>query len=111
MLPRKRSQLQTNIARLPLVGTRQGSGNSSIVWLFICCSLFDVNEERAQVSTCGTPESFAISRHQAHKDSQLWHHLLQTCNHALELPKCCYHAIHYAFLPTVELQITDLPPT
>jgi hypothetical protein len=123
----------------PWFGTGQGSGNSPMVWLFICSTLFDLYEERAQGATYVSPDGkqaicikiigfvddtrnstnffedndnpMESLLDQATKDSQLWHDLLLTCNQSLELPKCGYHVLHHTFLPTGEPTVTELPPT
>ena len=43
------------------------------------------------------------------RDSQLWHDILTTCNHALKLPKCGYHAIIFKFEPSGEPILQDSP--
>ena len=45
----------------------------------------------------------------ASQDSQLWHDILTSCNQALELPKCGYHAIIFEFKPTGEPIMVEDP--
>jgi hypothetical protein len=125
--------------QFPWFGTGQGSGNSPMVWLFICSTLFDTYEEHAHGSTYESPDraikqaikivgfvddtrnstnkfddndvSIQELAELANRDSQIWHDLLISSNQALELSKCGYHAIMYDFLPTGEPILLDSPPT
>jgi len=119
----------------PWFGTGQGSGNSPMVWLFICSTLFDLYEKEAQGATYESPDgasnitikiigfvddtrnatnffkrnniSIDTLIQQATRDSQRWHDLLTACNQKLELPKCGYHAIQYTFKATGEPVLVD----
>ena len=44
---------------------------------------------------------------QACRDSQLWHDVLVCANQELELTKCKYHVLHYAFKPNGEPEMVD----
>jgi len=117
----------THSRQLPWFGTGQGSGNSPMYWLLISSTLYDIYQSKAQGATYTSPDGLmTIDLHilgfvddaknrtnnfhtdannttidqlitQATADGQLWHDILRSSNQALELPKCKYQAIHFAF--------------
>ena len=108
-----------------MYGTGQGSGNSPTYWLFISSTLFDIYDQTATGSTYtsynndysiilkaigivdnvrNTTNTFYNNTSNlttltalAQSNAQLWHDILSTTNQALELSKCGYHSITYAF--------------
>ena len=106
----------------PIYGTGQGSGNSPIIWCFVCSMLFDAFESRAHGATfteyqhtqpipmhivgfvddCTQrinkfnlemqPTSDALIELMT-KDTQLWNDLLWASGGALEQQKCSFHLI------------------
>jgi len=112
----------------PIYGTGQGSSNSPIIWCFISSVLFDSYESQATGAIYETPDRttqiklFMLgfvddSNGQTNNflsdiqptpselvrlmqsDAQLWNDVLQVSGGALELPKCCYHVLHWEFRP------------
>jgi hypothetical protein len=110
----------------PIYGTGQGSGNSPAIWCIISSILFDCHASRAYGATFQTPNQTQTIKfymigfvddstgqanaflmdtqppveylvEQMHHDAQLWNDLLWASGGALELPKCMYHVINYAF--------------
>ena len=110
----------------PIYGTGQGSGNSPIIWCFLSSTLFSAHNEAAHGATFATPDgrhyvkitmtgfvddstgqtnSFfeepqpnpSDLQEKARYDAQLWNDFLWTSGGALELTKCSYHAVHWAF--------------
>ena len=114
--------------RFPIYGSRQGSGNSPAIWLFISSTLCDVHNKISHGATFTNPqgtETVKLSMvafvddstgtyndfqpqseppiqtmlpHAQH-DCQTWNDLLWCSGGKLELPKCSYHVLRFEFLP------------
>ena len=108
--------------RQPIHGTGQGSGNSPMIWCFVCSTLFDAFESKAHGATfidyykccripiymigfvddctqrvndfgsCPTKSAAELIPIMEH-DAQLWNDLLWSSGGALEQSKCSYHLI------------------
>lgn len=110
----------------PIYDTDQGSGNSSVYWVFISSTLFDCNASKAHGARFSTPDgSLQVTLHMAGfvddssgrtncfekaqqptspeilrpmtLDDQLWHNLLWASGEELELSKCSFHHIRFQF--------------
>lgn len=126
----------THTFECPWFGTGQGSGNSPMVWLFICSTLFDINDKISTGALWASPDgswkvnvlaigfvddvrnsSNQFGQHpqpplddliaQATKDSQNWHDLLEVSNQELELPKCSYQVMQYDFADDGEPSLVE----
>ena len=111
----------------PIYGTGQGSGNSSMLWLFLCCILFDIYDKHCtparytypdhsnetKVSLIGfvddnngqankfkdrqTWENLQRLLQRVQSNANLWALLLCATGGALELSKCSYHILFWKF--------------
>jgi hypothetical protein len=112
----------------PIDGTGQGSGNSTVLWVFISSVLFTchdkcdkgaifespdksvtiqffmvgfVDDSTGQVNdflSDDKPTLDTLVRLMAH-DGQLWNDLLHISGGLLEVSKCSYHIIYFSFRP------------
>ena len=111
----------------PIYGTGQGSGNASILWLFLCCILFDIYDKMSTPARYTHPDRSHETKvsligfvddnngqankfkaiqswtnlqrllRQAQRNANLWALLLCATGGALELAKCSYHILFWKF--------------
>jgi exonuclease III len=112
---------------MPIFGTGQGSGNSPMLWLFLCCILFAIYASLAKpakycnpdgtneiilaivgfVDDCnGQVNCFMLTQNDhtlqlmlqhATSNAKYWADLLSVTGGALELSKCSYHVMYWKF--------------
>ena len=111
----------------PIHGTGQGSGNSRIIWSFICSTLFEACDSRTYgalfesydcttsirlyligfIDDCSQcvndfavhpqPTAAQLVQLMQH-DAQIWNNLLWSSGGKLELPKCLFHLVETTHL-------------
>jgi hypothetical protein len=110
----------------PIYGTGQGSGNSSVYWLFVSSTLFDCHELKAHGAVFSTPDRqttiklcmmgfvddtsnrtnhFELNNQPTMEelimlmqhDAQIWNDILRSSGGELELSKCTFHHIRFTF--------------
>ena len=121
-------QWYTHDSEQPIYGTGQGSGNSPMIWCFLSSVLLDCYDKQAFGANYGLPDrslttkinmigyvddsngqtnQFMYDQEQpadeqiiqlAQHDAQAWHDILQVSGGALELPKCVYQILSWAFM-------------
>jgi exonuclease III len=119
----------TNCKAYPIFGTGQGSGNSPVIWVFISSVLFTCHENMARGAVFESPDKSVTIRFfmvgfvddstgqvndflsdatppldslikMMAADAQLWNDLLHVSGGLLEVSKCSYHILYFAFRPS-----------
>ena len=110
----------------PIYGTGQGSCASPAIWLIVCSILFDCHQKESHGATYSTPDDSLMLKlsmagfvddtkgqtndmqmekalplstlmERMQDDAQLWGDLLHVSGGALEIPKCNYYVMQWAF--------------
>ena len=123
----------------PIYGSGQGSGNSPAIWLFISSTICDIHQAISYGASFTTPEGnesvrismvgfvddctctyndfqpqteldYKTMTQRMQSDAQTWNDLLWCTGGKLELNKCSFHALRFAFNPNGSPRVIEDPP-